>query len=174
MSDANPELETQRRKRMWTTVGGSVAFAAIGLALLPLLLKHEVVPVEGSSRTPTSLGRASENPLRPWRLERPPETAASIPETEAGRVFDCMIGPSEVVDIGSPITGRIERIPVERSDYVEGGEIVAQLDASVEDDPAWAGVRARGSELRAQLAQRLCLIPRSGPTGPDLSARRSA
>ena len=43
-----------------------------------------------------------------------------------------MIGPSEVIDIGSSITGVIDRILVERSEYVEAGEVLAQLEASVE------------------------------------------
>jgi RND family efflux transporter MFP subunit len=46
--------------------------------------------------------------------------------------FDCIIEPSESVDLGSPVTGIIEKIHVERSDIVEGGQTIAALESGVE------------------------------------------
>jgi len=43
-----------------------------------------------------------------------------------------MIAPHETVQIGSAITGLIESIDVERSDYIGTGEVVARLESSVE------------------------------------------
>jgi RND family efflux transporter MFP subunit len=45
---------------------------------------------------------------------------------------DCVINPYRVVDIASPVAGVIENIYVERSQQVSAGEVLAQLEASVE------------------------------------------
>ena len=47
--------------------------------------------------------------------------------------FDCVINPNQVVDISSPVPGVVEALYVERSDYVEKGQIVARLAAGVEE-----------------------------------------
>jgi RND family efflux transporter MFP subunit len=44
-----------------------------------------------------------------------------------------MIGPNEIIYIGSPVTGVIQEILVERSDYVEAGQLLARLEAHVEE-----------------------------------------
>jgi RND family efflux transporter MFP subunit len=45
---------------------------------------------------------------------------------------DGVINPFRVVDISSPVAGIIEKLYVERSEKVSAGQMVAQLDASVE------------------------------------------
>ena len=45
---------------------------------------------------------------------------------------DCVINPYRVVDISSPVAGVIERLYVERSQPVADGQVIAQLEASVE------------------------------------------
>jgi RND family efflux transporter MFP subunit len=40
--------------------------------------------------------------------------------------------PSELVHIGSPVEGLIERIHAERADYVHAGDVLVELDAGVE------------------------------------------
>ncbi|MDJ0776570.1 MAG: efflux RND transporter periplasmic adaptor subunit [Gammaproteobacteria bacterium] len=45
---------------------------------------------------------------------------------------DCVINPYRVVDIASPVAGVIENVYVERSQQVAAGEVLAQLEASVE------------------------------------------
>ena len=45
---------------------------------------------------------------------------------------DCVINPYRVVDISSPVAGVIEKLYVERSQHVSAGQVVAQLEASVE------------------------------------------
>ncbi len=45
---------------------------------------------------------------------------------------DCVINPYRVVDIASPVAGVIEKLYVERSQQVAAGQVVAQLEASVE------------------------------------------
>ncbi len=45
---------------------------------------------------------------------------------------DCVINPYRVVDIASPVAGVIENVYVERSQQVDAGQVLAQLEASVE------------------------------------------
>ena len=45
---------------------------------------------------------------------------------------DCVINPYKVVDIASPVAGVIETLHAERSQQVNAGQVVVQLDADVE------------------------------------------
>ena len=120
------------RKSWWRAFGGTIAFVVVGLALTPLLLRHqsapapETTPLELPPRAAAARAAPAAEPLASPEL---PPPAAVGPEADT---FDCMILPSEEVDLGSPITGRLEEIPVERSDYVEAGQVVARLESTVE------------------------------------------
>jgi RND family efflux transporter MFP subunit len=46
--------------------------------------------------------------------------------------LDCMIQPHEIVQVGSPSPGVIDRILVERGDLVQRGQPIVQLNASLE------------------------------------------
>lgn len=46
--------------------------------------------------------------------------------------FDCVIEPRQVLEIRSPLEGLIERVHVDRGDYVKKRQIVAVLDTSLE------------------------------------------
>jgi len=46
--------------------------------------------------------------------------------------FDCVIQPTEVVELSSPVPGIIDTITVDRSDPVEKDQVVAKLQSSVE------------------------------------------
>lgn len=46
--------------------------------------------------------------------------------------LDCLVEPSEVVEIGSSVPGIIESLNFERNNFVNKGEVVAQLDSRVE------------------------------------------
>jgi RND family efflux transporter MFP subunit len=57
--------------------------------------------------------------------------AATFAQAPAGSL-DCMIQPHQIVQVGSPAAGVIERIAVERGDLVQRGQPIVQLNASVE------------------------------------------
>jgi RND family efflux transporter MFP subunit len=57
---------------------------------------------------------------------------AATTEYSAMPAVDCVINPYRVVDIASPVAGVIEKLYVERSQQVAAGQVVAQLEASVE------------------------------------------
>lgn len=88
-----------------------------------------------------SVARETEPSVRTW--EDPLEAG---PETDAPSVLDCLIEPFELIEIGSPVTGIIESVLVERSDFVEAGQVVVQLESSAER----AGVELARERARMQ------------------------
>lgn len=68
--------------------------------------------------------------------------------------FDCIITPSQVVDLGSPQPGQLHEVLVDRSDRVGDGQVVARLDARLEKaNLAIADFRAESeTELRLREA----------------------
>ncbi|WP_432470593.1 efflux RND transporter periplasmic adaptor subunit [Amphritea sp. HPY] len=54
------------------------------------------------------------------------DDAGSIPE------LDCVIQPSDTVDVGSAVSGVVESIHVHRSDLINKGDILVELESSVE------------------------------------------
>ncbi len=44
----------------------------------------------------------------------------------------CLIDPSEVVELGSPVIGVLDKVLVERGDTVKRGQVIAELTAEVE------------------------------------------
>lgn len=59
--------------------------------------------------------------------------------------FDCLIEPRQVVELRSSIDGLVERVSVDRGDYVRKGDEVAALDTGVEK------VQASMAQLRSQM-----------------------
>jgi RND family efflux transporter MFP subunit len=65
----------------------------------------------------------------------------------------CLIEPSVVVDVGSPVIGVIERVLVERGDIVRKGQVVAQLDSKVERAAVAVAVARAQNEAEVVSAQ---------------------
>lgn len=59
-------------------------------------------------------------------------SAASAGDADAEQALDCVINPSVVADLGSGVPGILSRINVDRSDFVEAGEVIAELESGVE------------------------------------------
>lgn len=57
---------------------------------------------------------------------------ALLPTAIVAESLPCLLEPSEVVQLGSPVTGVIESILVERGDLVNENQIVAKLTGNVE------------------------------------------
>ncbi len=51
---------------------------------------------------------------------------------DADTTMDCLIEPSDVVELGSSVPGLVDQLFFERNNFVKKGEVVAQLDSRVE------------------------------------------
>ncbi|MCP5267110.1 MAG: efflux RND transporter periplasmic adaptor subunit [Burkholderiaceae bacterium] len=76
-------------------------------------------------------------------------SVAGVPAIAHADGFDCLIQPHQIVQVGAPVPGVIESLPVERGDIVQKGEKLLQLHASVER-AALKLARAR-AEVQAEL-----------------------
>jgi RND family efflux transporter MFP subunit len=79
-----------------------------------------------------------------------------------GAEFDCVIDPRQVVEVRSPVEGLIEKITVDRGDYVTQGQLLVQLDAAVER--ASAALALQRSQLEGAV--------RSGQSRVEYSAKK--
>jgi RND family efflux transporter MFP subunit len=97
---------------------------------------------------PSETGGPLDSLIEPWpEVDAEPGTGDDAPST-----LDCIIEPFHVVAIGSPVTGLIEKLHVERGDSVEEGQILVELESSVER-AAVDLARAR-AEMSGQLQAR--------------------
>lgn len=64
----------------------------------------------------------------------------------------CVIEPEKVAEIGSPVIGVIETIFIERGDFVQKGQILAQLSATVERATLGAAKSRAASQADVQAA----------------------
>lgn len=75
--------------------------------------------------------------------------AAPLHAAPAGKASGCLIEPEQIADVGSPVTGVIEKLPVNLGDEVDAGQAVVMLRADVER--ANAGVAALRSQVDAEV-----------------------
>jgi RND family efflux transporter MFP subunit len=76
--------------------------------------------------------------------------------------FDCVIEPRQVVEIRSPVEGLINRLNVNRGDTVRKGQVIAEIDTSVER--AAAAIARQRSEMEGAV--------RSGESRVEFTSRK--
>jgi len=59
-------------------------------------------------------------------------TVAALANAES-EGLDCLIMPGKVVEIGSPTTGLLSKLPVGRGEFVQEGQVIAALNSGVEE-----------------------------------------
>jgi len=83
----------------------------------------------------------------------PPPAAAAAPAPAATSAHECLIEPQQRIEIRSPVNALIDKVQVERGSVVRAGDMLVQLDASVERE-ALAGARQRAqSDSELQVAR---------------------
>jgi RND family efflux transporter MFP subunit len=102
-------------------------------------------------------------------------TTPSRAESVDGRDFDCLLEPKTRVMVGAPTQGVIQTVAVSRGDRVERGQVIATLDARLEQaEMKHAQMRARmTSEVEARRAD-VELAEVTLKRLDDLSARKMA
>lgn len=86
-----------------------------------------------------------------------------LPAAWAGE-FDCIIEPRQILEIRSPLEGLVESMLVDRGDRVRKGQVLAELDTSV--DRAQAAIAKHKSEMEGAI--------RSGESRVEFTSRKSA
>ena len=59
-------------------------------------------------------------------------SAVLLPASVGAESFDCLMDPSEEIELGSPVSGLLEEVTVGLGDRVTAGQIVARLTSSIE------------------------------------------
>jgi RND family efflux transporter MFP subunit len=77
--------------------------------------------------------------------------------------FDCVIEPRQVLELRSPLEGLIEKISVDRGALVRKGQVLAEIDSSV--DRAAAAIAKQRSEMEGAV--------RSGESRVEYSSKKS-
>lgn len=68
-------------------------------------------------------------------------------DAQSAAVFDCLIEPTQTVDISSPVVGLLDKVNVRRGDKVHKGQIIASLESTAET--ASAALARYKSEMTA-------------------------
>lgn len=116
-------------KRKYLLAAGALGVALVGYALFGGKDSAEIAPAIASTARPAAAQPATGG-----------QTAASLPDLSsadalgagANRPSDCLIEPSQVVRVNSAVEGVIQSITVDRGQFVQRGQVVAQLRSDVE------------------------------------------
>ncbi len=100
---------------------GAVALGVIGLG-----------DDERSPPAQASVPMRAQPAAAPAVAAPPPMPSAMALGAGAARPADCLIEPSQVVKVNSSVEGVIDRIMADRGQFVQRGQVVAQLRSSVE------------------------------------------
>lgn len=147
--------------RAWGLPRFAVAVAACGAAMLfgSLLFSDRSIaeppsvlakPTEIAANTPRTVPAAALDPM----LEEVREGDRGDVRA-ASEFLDCLIQPSQLVDVGSQVVGLIENVHVRRSDVVKRGQVLVELESAAERaavDLARARAEMTGAE-RAHAAK---------------------
>jgi RND family efflux transporter MFP subunit len=85
-----------------------------------------------------------------------------IAQPALGAAFDCVIDPRQVVEVRSSVEGIIEKLNVDRGEFVSKGQVLVQLDAAVEH--ASAALALQRSHLEGAI--------RSGESRVEYSSKK--
>ena len=75
-------------------------------------------------------------------------SAPGVGANRAGGPLECLLEPSLVASVGSPVDGVLEQVLVDRGDPVRKGQVVARLQSGVE------AAQVKVSEARVEFARR--------------------
>ena len=85
-------------------------------------------------------------------------SASASEQPPAG--FDCVVTPSQTVDLGSEEPGQLREVLVDRSDRVTAGQVVATLDSRIEEASVAIASRRAVSDTELSLRKAVFAIDR--------------
>lgn len=96
--------------------------------------------------------RANKNFLTVAALVLSSASMSALASEDPPAGFDCVITPSQTVDLGSEEPGRLSEVLVDRSDRVTAGQLVASLDSRLEE--ASVAIASRRAAMDTELSLR--------------------
>jgi membrane fusion protein, heavy metal efflux system len=103
-------------------LGAAFAFNTPSAQMKPVTapIVKEIAPkaIPSNEVTPPPVGEASISATKPIELK--------------SDALGCLVEPSIVIDVSSPVAGLLDRVAVERGDLVSKGQLVASLESRVE------------------------------------------
>lgn len=102
----------------------------VNLSLIMLALLPAAVPAQTRPLPPVPVPRLSA-PAEGSEVRATALVSTATPRPRAGS-HDCVVEPSMVVSVGSPVDGVLQEVLADRGDTVRKGQRVAQLQAGVE------------------------------------------
>ena len=104
----------------------TISHASLLRLTVPVVLSAGVAAnVQAQARAPTPTPTQVQPQPQPQPGAKPPAPVKSV-------LLDCMIQPNQIVQVGTPVSGVVEHIAVERGDTVVRGQVLVQLSAGVE------------------------------------------
>jgi multidrug efflux pump subunit AcrA (membrane-fusion protein) len=100
-------------------------------------------------KKPATAPAVAAKPVAAPKPAAPPPAATAAPAPVSAH--ECLIEPQQRIEIRSPINALIDKVLVERGSVVRAGDVLVQLDASVERE-ALAGARQRAQQRRCDRA----------------------
>jgi RND family efflux transporter MFP subunit len=125
----------------------TTASGQISATVKPIVAAKPITPLPTGAVQTASLTTPQTNPGSGPSAA----TATAAKVDKSSEALGCLIEPSVVVEVGSPVSGLIDRVVVERGDIIRKGQTVASLDARVERaSMALANTRMRNeAEMRS-------------------------
>lgn len=88
--------------------------------------------------------------------------ACAVPlQAQQGVPLDCLLEPNRVIDVSSAVRGVLSSVDVERGDLIEQDQVIARLDAAVEQAAmelaqarARANAEVQADQINAEFAER--------------------
>jgi RND family efflux transporter MFP subunit len=77
--------------------------------------------------------------------------ALGFPLTASADAFECLIEPVQVVEIRSPVEGLIDKMYVQRGDFIKTGQVLVELESAAERSAA------ESAKYRAQMEGKIAL-----------------
>ena len=132
---------TPLRPILWRSI---ILHASLLRLIVPAVLSTGLAGnVQAQARAPTPTPTPMQVPAQaqaqsqaqsqslPQAQARPQPSAKPLVPAKSA-LLDCMIQPNQIVQVGTPVSGVVERIAVERGDTVVRGQVLVQLSAAVE------------------------------------------
>jgi len=126
-------IPSEKRASWLSLVAVSIALGLLAVAVIPGFIRpHPAIVAEpvppGEPASPSTPAKDGA-----MRASQSAPAASTVTAFAPSGSFDCMISANETIEIGSSIVGTLETIAVERSDYVEKGQVLATLESRVEE-----------------------------------------